>query len=80
MRTGRSSPYREGGLPDRDTPLDKETTPVTENPPLIQRPVLEGTWDQAQRPPRRNMGPGSQTGSDIIHRPSPVNRMTDRQV
>ena len=30
---------------------------------------LEGTWDQGQWPPqRRNMGPGSQTGSDIIQR------------
>ena len=38
--------------------------PVRETP-------LEGTWDQGQRPPERNMGPGSQTGSDIIQRPLP---------
>ena len=30
-------------------------------------------------PIRKNMGPGSQTGSDIIERPTyPVNRMTDK--
>ena len=30
----------------------------------------QGTWDQRQRTPRRSMGPGSQTGSDIIETPS----------
>ena len=46
------------------------------------RDPLEGTWDQTQRPPGRNMGPGRQTGSDIIRDPPPppVDRMTDRQV
>ena len=53
----------------------------------------EGTWDQAarqkvtscqdcrdppSRPHKRKMGPGSQTWSDIIQRPTlPVDRMTD---
>ena len=37
---------------------------VRETPP-------EGTWDQRQRPPGRNMGPGSHTGSVIIHRLPP---------
>ena len=32
-----------------------------------------------QRPPRKNMGPGSYTGSDIIQRRPLVNRMTDRR-
>ena len=61
----------QGGLPDRDsldrTPPDRD--PQTETP--RQRPhkehgtrdrPLEGTWDQRQRPPGRNMGPASQTG------------------
>ena len=35
---------------------------------------VHGTRD---RPSRKNMGPGSQTGSDIIQRPPPpMNRMT----
>ena len=33
---------------------------------------LEGTWDQKQRPPKRNNGPGSQTGNDILQRPLPL--------
>ena len=39
---------------------------------------VEGAAQGGMRadPPGRNMGPGSQTGSDIIQRP-PVNRMTD---
>ena len=36
---------------------------------LPDRDPPEGTWDQGQRLPRRNRGPGSQTGSDIIQRP-----------
>ena len=40
--------------------------------PPLDRDLPEGTWDQWQRPPRRNMTPGSQTISDIIqtHTPS----------
>ena len=69
-------------LPDRD-PLDRTPSPMDRDPldrdppgqsPLDREP-LEETWDQRQRPPGRNMGPGSQTGSDIIQRPH-VNRMT----
>ena len=50
-------------------PADRDTPPPSPNG---QRP-WEGTWNQAQNPilPRRNMGPGSQTGSDIILRPHP---------
>ena len=36
---------------------------------------LEGTWGQGQRPPRRNVGPGGHTGSDILQRvplPPPI--------
>ena len=52
-----------------------QQTPWTENlldrdPPGREPP--EGTWDQEQRLPRRNMGPGSQTGSDIIQRQQSV--------
>ena len=50
---------------------------LTERPPPRDRDPLEGTWDHRQRaPPRRSMGPGSQTGSDIIQTPR-VDRMTD---
>ena len=54
---------------------------ATETPGQIPCPwketTLEGKWDQGQRAPRRNMGPGSHTGSDIIQKPLPVDRMTD---
>ena len=32
---------------------------------LCQGDPLEGTWDERQRPPGRNMRPGNQTRSDI---------------
>ena len=32
---------------------------------------------ETETPPRKEMGPGSQTGSDIIQSPPPVDRMTD---
>ena len=60
-----------------------------ETPPLRPETPPEGTWDQRQRPtrrnigpeteiPRRNMGPGNQTGSDIMQRPLRlVDRITD---
>ena len=56
--------------------------PLTETPsqqrPLWTETPNEGTCDQGQRPPRRNMGSGSQTGSDIIQTPPPpMDRMTD---
>ena len=74
---------------DRD-PFDRDPlteTPMTESPPPRQRPPGQrpsdrdppkehGTRDRDH--PRRNMGPSSQTGSDIIQRPPPpVNRMID---
>ena len=42
-------------------------------------PQTETPLERDLPPHRRHMGPGSQTGSDIIQRthPSPVNRMTD---
>ena len=36
---------------------------------------LPGT--ETPPPTRRNVGPGSQTGNDIIQRPPPMYRMTD---
>ena len=73
------SPYRD---PTRQRlSLDKD--PLGRNPhgwrPSLPEGVpLEGTWDQAQRPPGRTMGPGSQMGSDIIQTPPhpTPNRMT----
>ena len=69
---------------DRDTPW-KETPPWTDNPraespPPEQSPPwtethLEGIWDQGQDSSRRNKGPGSRRGSDIIENP-PVDRQT----
>ena len=60
-----------GGLPDRDphteTPSLSERDPLDRDP--LDRDPLDGTWDLRQRAPRRNMGPGSQTGSQIIQRP-----------
>ena len=54
-----------GGSLETETPLDRDPT--------------EGILDQGQSPPRRNVGPGSQTGSDIIQgTPHPsMDRMTD---
>ena len=61
---------------DRDPPGQRSPwaeTPWNRDPPW-QRPPgqiypMEGTWDQRQRLPRRNMGAVIQTGNDIIHRP-----------
>ena len=46
-----------------------------EDPLYIDPP--EGTWDQGQRPPGRNMGWDSQTGSDIIQRQQSVKTYMD---
>ena len=67
---------------DRDPALWTETLPsgqrLLERDPLVRDPLdrdpldrnpLEGTWDQGQRHPRRNMGSGSQTGNNITQRP-----------
>ena len=51
--------------PWKETSMDRE---------LLQQE--HETRDRAPIP-RRNMGPGIQTGSDIIQRPPPVDRMTD---
>ena len=72
MRTARSSTVEERGSPYIEPRIE---TPLGRDP-LDRDPSQEGTWDQGQRPPRKNMGPGSQTGSDIIQRPPPVSRMT----
>ena len=72
MRSARSLPYRgvsvQGSLSRGSLSMGLS---VRETP-------LEATWDQGQRPPERNMGPGSQTGSDIIRRPLP-SPWTERQ-
>ena len=80
MPTVRSSPYGGGGGSLfrgslSDGALSRKGLSGRPCPPL------EGTWDQAQKPPGRNMGPGtetplprrnmwpgSQTGCDIIQR------------
>ena len=60
MRTALSSPWEGLCLGGRvfltEIPTDRDLPG--------QRP-REGTWNQRQKPPRRNMGPGSQTRSDI---------------
>ena len=70
MRTARSSPYRGslGSLPDRDH-LDGH--------PSDRDPMDKDPLDR-DPPPGRNMGPGSQTGSDIMQRSlAPMGRITD---
>ena len=81
MHIARSSPYGGGGLyggglPDRpsqtDSPSPQAESPTGQRPPWTDTPPPERTWDQADTPlPRRNMGPGSQTGRDIIQRLPP---------
>ena len=67
MRTARSSAFGGGSCPG--DPLDRDPQgPLWEETPL-DRDSPKGTWDKRQRPPRRNMEPGSQTGNDIIQRP-----------
>ena len=69
-----------GGSPYRDPPWTK--TPLDRDPPGQRPPEKEtsgqrppgqrppeGPWDRGQRPPRGKMGPGSQTGNDIMQRP-----------
>ena len=89
MRTARSSLY--GGIPDRDPhpdrdPLDR--TPTGQRPPhWTETPLPTGQRPLDRDPsrrrlpwtenPRRNMRPGSQTRSNIIQTPSPVDRITD---
>ena len=54
--------------PDRDSP-DPDEDPL--DPDRDPQTLMELTWDEGQRPPRRNMGPGTKTRSDIIQRPPP---------
>ena len=61
MHTAHFSDLGEGS-PYIGLPVSLQRTPLDRDP-------LEGTWDQGRRPSRRNTGPGSQTGSDIIQRP-----------
>ena len=63
MRTARSSPI--GGRPLTETHLQTDT-PLNRDPP-------------DRDPPRMNMGPGSQTGSDIRLR-APLPPCTEWQV
>ena len=54
-------------------------TPGQRPPPRLRPSWTETPWKEPgtrDRDPRSNMGPGSQTRSDITPRP-PVNRMTD---
>ena len=41
---------------------------------VFSLPLSEGTWEKRQTP-KRNMGPGGQTGTDIILRPPPMDRI-----
>ena len=70
---GKGSLYRDkypGQRPPRQRPLDKD--------PLDRDPQTETLWTETPwtKTPGRNMGPGSQTESDIIQRPPLVNRMS----
>ena len=47
------SPTDRTPLPE--TTLDKASPPWTENPPSLEGDSSEGTWDQAQRPPPREL-------------------------
>ena len=92
MHTTHSSLY--GGLPDRDSPGQRpsdrdppgqrpsDRDPPGQRPPELRPPWTEIPWKENgtrdRDPSRRNMGPGSQTGSGIMQRTPPhVARMTD---
>ena len=70
MHTTHSLLYR-GGFPWTEIfqtdPLDRD---CPDRDPLDRSP-LEEHWIRDKDPPGRDMGPGSQTGSDIIQRPPP---------
>ena len=61
-----------------ETPLDRD--PPDKRPPGQRPPGQRPSWKEHgtrdRDPPRGNMRPSSQTGSDIIQR-HPVDRMTD---
>ena len=64
--------------PDRDPPGKRPS--AGQRPPPRQRPP-EIPWKEHgardRDPPRRNMGPGSETGSDFIQRPPPSHEQND---
>ena len=76
MHTTHSLLYR-GGFPWTET-FQTETpwteTAQTETP--LDRSPLEEHWIRDRDPPGRDMGPGSQTGSDIIQRLPPPRGLT----
>ena len=75
MSTARSSPYGGGGgslsgiLPDRDPPGQRV--------PDQDKDPLEGTWDERQRPPGRNMDQVALQEVAPYRDPLPMDRMTD---
>ena len=58
--------YRMGGLPKMGALCPWGCLSRGGSPWQRPPPPPEATWDLRQRPPRRNMGPVSQTGSDIV--------------
>ena len=71
--------YKSVGLSQRPPFTD----PLSQNPPCTKTFTLSGgTGNKALGPtrPRRNMPPGSETGSDIIQRPTPSFGQKDRQI
>ena len=66
MCTARSSIVEEDSPIETqtETPLDRDSLP--DRDPQQRLLPLEGTWGQEQRPPERNIGPGSQTGNDTL--------------
>ena len=75
------------GVPLQRPPLDRdpsEPEPRWTETPRKETPWTETTWEETTKKehgtrdrdtPKRNIGPGSQTGSDIIQKP-PVDRQT----
>ena len=64
---------------DRD-PIERVTswmeTPSRQRSPWTETPSQKAHGTTDRDPSIKNMGLGSETGSDMIHRHSPVNRMT----
>ena len=71
MRTARSSSW--GGVSLTETPPDRDPpwteTPALDRVPSGERPPGKEHETRNRDPPKRNMGPGSQTGGDSIQRP-----------
>ena len=60
-----------------DLGVSQQRPPPDRYPSPIHRPPWKENGTRHREPPRRNMGPGSHTGSDIIQKPLPLDRMTD---